>query len=320
MFDREVLAVIHSAHMDEFLGWLPDERLRSKALRCAALTLLLHRVYSSAGEDTPIGELWDQIRELEEFAVEPEKDLILGLLPFYYDRSLLVKSKELLSKPWDSRAFLAANNYAPEDDGRTCGISLVIMYDIPADLLAKLEEYFGPAAGAYLRTAKLHFTIASLAEEMPRPEERDMCDQFVREWNLALRQQNGFREVAAKLQRGPKLCADEIRLQGGAVLLFASSDGGFLSAMHEMRLRLMRSILLSVRPSRGSRLQPLWSHSVLGRKISDLRAEDLDGRREWSLAGVAPRVAAQNPYLALMVFGDRKSLLPPLRVVRLSLE
>ena len=316
MFDDEILRVHQAASVTEFAPWLSGEDVRRKAFRCAAVTLLLHHAHSAAGEARSVVDLWDEVTKWPNFASVDPKELILGLLPYCYDPAVLVKSKELLSKPWDAHAFSDANSYEPENDGETRGISLVLFYDLPDGLRRKLADYFSPAGTAYQTTSKHHFTIASVQEETPETEVDNLCNQFVDGWTAALREQNGFPEVVDRLLQNPKIRADELRIQGEAVLLFGSNEGGFLSAMNELRLRLMRSVLLSVPPG-GGRKQPLWAHSVLGRKVDALSAAVFQGLPQWPLPGVEARVAAKDPYLALMVFRDKKALLSPEREIRL---
>ena len=299
-------------------GWFTDNpAIREKACLCASYSMLVHAISSAAGEKRTIADAFLKVAEMPEFRDMSKGKLILGLLPFSNDVSVLRLSKSLLTEPWSLAAFQSKGNYEPEMRTTPWGVSVVVFYRFEPTVKAAFDEYLKNLGGNFQFTARPHFTIASIQVDLPSAEADKQCGDFQIAWAEALRNQTGFCDVIRKMLQCPKLRSDELRLQGQAAVLFGSNANGFLDAAHELRLRIMKSILPKQAPLSGRRTQPLWVHSVLGRKCGDLNG--VTPFQEWPSADLPERMILQDPYLALMVFADEKALLDPVKEFRLSL-
>ena len=250
--------------INEF-GWFRNERSSKKYnVILAVLTVLLAHKVRNAGSECSFLQIITDICRLPQFHDISEKELILTILLFYFDKELLVRSKELISYSWHEDGLESNIGHGkPRRRQKYCGLSLVLFFKYPESLLKRLNKCVEPIELIH-RTASDHFTLMNFATRIHKDRVDKECNSIKRKLNRRIQADKDLKMLITQLSKNAVI-RDEFRvLRDGALILYGA--GCFLRIMHEIRLRLRK---LAITRSNGTILErdplPLWSHTVFGR-------------------------------------------------------
>ncbi|HEY6341440.1 MAG TPA: hypothetical protein VIY49_08115 [Bryobacteraceae bacterium] len=278
--------------------WGDEEKDREKVRRAIARFLLQRAIDSATRRERSYSDTVKHIRSLPEFENAPAKGLLLGLLPFGVDTPLLKESKDLIGLEWTAENFSAIGEYKPERRKDFRGISIVLSFTYPKWFLAATRSFLEPVQEMINETTQHHITVLSISPKIPKAEAYSFRRKFVRRWFKAKREDRRLEGAIRHAERAAKIRIDELSLQrDGAIVMFASTSGGFMRSITELRLMLLGGLFQDLELQNrnwADYRQPIWGQTVFARKKAQVPDPVLNACRP----GV-PRVFASVCFLRM---------------------
>lgn len=304
-------------------GWSRTNQQKSKILQCALVTLIMRYAEQWRAPGRSLQDIVAEVQTLPSFKSIEEKDIILTLLLFEFDRDLLLQSKKLIAHTWEMIDINSINDrfrngpFVPQEREDAYGVSLVLSFEYPETLLGDLEKYLQPIHNALWTTPKHHFTIFNIGTEIRVRDVENVRTLVQKDLERQLRRDFELHNLAKSLQSAavrPELYV----MPDGSIILFGS--GKFLESMHEFRLKLREQVLpMDLESILARDAQPVWTHTVFSR-ITDKILPDQIQKPPERLAGTGERINLKNAQISLMTFKDAKAMLSPEMTVVLDLQ
>lgn len=301
----------------DMYGWLrtASNQQKSKVLQCALVTLMMRYFEQWHAPGRSLEDIVAEVQTLPSFASIEEKDVILTLLLFEFDRDLLLQSRKLISRTWETIDINAINarfpngRFMPQEREDAYGVSLVLFFRYPDTILGDLRNYLQPMEDTLCETPTHHFTIFNIGTAIPVQDVHHVQTLVKNDWERQLRRDFHLHNLAKSLQSAA-VRAELYVMPDGSLVLFGS--GEFLESMHEFRLKLREQVLpLDLESILARDAQPVWTHTVFTRIIDRILPSQIEAIRARCLAGTGERIVLENAQIGLMTFKDAKAMLSP---------
>jgi 2'-5' RNA ligase len=319
---HDVIAGSVLRHFEKWWGANP------KVARAAMGALLKYLTDLAQGRGPDLVGSVEEVCGSPSFDDVPEVQVLLFLAPIRSalalpgDTALLVKTKEILSQEWTVASIQAGKPCKPIERRGDSGISFVLAFDYPAEVLKAVREHLQTLQGCLSETEFHHVTLLNVRLTIDDSEVDRVLEAFSQGWQRELAQQPGLKASAKRVMQQASLRASEIRLQSDGAMLLFGSGFGFLKAVAELRLCVLAAVFPDVDGVTSSGINGkncIWVHTVVARKVEPFPVQ-MNGLPTWPPPGIPQDIELRNARLALIVYKDDKAFLKPVKEVRLDLD